>query len=233
MLVIEDLHVGYATSHVLNGVELTVGSGESVALLGRNGMGKTTLVRAICGMSPPTITRGSVKLDGVDLRKVRPHLISRHGIGVVPQGRHVFGSLTVDENLRVVPSGGSDEWTVDRVYAFFPRLEERRKSFARTLSGGEQQMLAIGRALMTNPTLLIMDEPSEGLAPTVLDDIKDRLHELRSTGLAVLVAEQNVDLALELSDRVFVLGEDGTMAWSGDSEALLRDPEPIQRHLGL
>jgi branched-chain amino acid transport system ATP-binding protein len=233
VLVVEDLHVGYATSHVLNGIDLTVERGESVALLGRNGMGKTTLVRAICGMTPPRVTAGTITLDGTDLLRLRPYLISRHGVGVVPQGRHVFGSLTVEENLKVIPHARGGEWTVERVYEFFPRLEERRRSFARTLSGGEQQMLAIGRALMTNPSLLIMDEPSEGLAPAVLQDIQERLQQLRATGLSVLIAEQNVDLALGISDRVFVLGEDGVMAWSGDSAQLLIDPEPVRSHLGL
>ncbi|WP_349902281.1 ABC transporter ATP-binding protein [Parafrigoribacterium humi] len=235
MLTITELHVGYETSHVLNGIGFTIGGGESVALLGRNGMGKTTLVRAICGLTPPTITAGGIDLDGVDLRSLSKHDVARAGIGLVPQGRHVFGSLTVLENLAVVRQNktADDPWTVERVFSFFPRLEERVKSYAQTLSGGEQQMLAIGRALMTNPRVLIMDEPSEGLAPAVLRVIEDRLQELRRTGLSVLVAEQNVDLALSLSDRVIILGEDGRVAWTGGSELLAADPAPIHTHLGL
>ena len=235
MLEVRNLHVGYETSHVLNGIDLTVSEGESVALMGRNGMGKTTLVRAICGLVPPTILEGEVLFDGVDLRALPTHQVARAGVGLVPQGRHIFGSLTVEENLGIVPRSktASDPWTIERVYSFFPRLKERARSAARTLSGGEQQMLAIGRALMTNPRLLVMDEPSEGLAPAVLRMITDRLQELRMTGLAVLVAEQNVDLALALSDRVFILGEQGRMVWTGDSASLVTDPAPIHLHLGL
>jgi branched-chain amino acid transport system ATP-binding protein len=235
MLTITDLHVGYETSHVLNGIDFTVDSGESVALLGRNGMGKTTLVRSICGLTPPTVTQGSIAIDDIDLLSLPKHEVARAGIGLVPQGRHVFGSLTVLENLSVVRQNkaADNRWTVEKVFAFFPRLEERVKSYAQTLSGGEQQMLAIGRALMTNPKVLIMDEPSEGLAPAVLRVIEARLQELRKTGLSVLVAEQNVDLALSLSDRVFILGEDGKMAWTGDSRLLSVDPSPIHSHLGL
>jgi len=236
LLAVSDLRVGYESSTVLQGVDLTIGVGESVALLGRNGMGKTTLVRAIMGLKPPRVTEGSVRFDGVELIGQPSHRIAAAGLGYVPQGRHVFGSLTVRENLRIVPSrpvAKDKSWTIDRVFDFFPRLLEREKSFARTLSGGEQQMLAIGRALMTNPRLLVMDEPSEGLAPAVLRVIRDRLLELRASGLSVLVAEQNVDLALALSDRVAILGEEGRIAWTGSSRSLVGDPGPIHLHLGL
>lgn len=236
LLDVTDLHVGYDSSRVLAGASLSIAPGESVALLGRNGMGKTTLVRALMGLTPPRVSSGSILFDGRELVGEPPHRIAAAGLGYVPQGRHVFGSLTVRENLRIVPSRdpGSDEgWTVDRVFDFFPRLLEREKSFARTLSGGEQQMLAIGRALMTNPRLLVMDEPSEGLAPAVLRVIRDRLLELRASGLSVLVAEQNVDLALALSDRVAILGEEGRVVWQGPSRLLVGDPGPIHLHLGL
>jgi len=236
LLAVRDLRVGYESSKVLQGVELTVGVGESVALLGRNGMGKTTLVRALMGVKPPRVTAGSVLFGGVELIGQPSHRVAALGLGYVPQGRHVFGSLTVRENLRIVPARPvpkADSWTIDRVFDFFPRLLEREKSFARTLSGGEQQMLAIGRALMTNPRLLVMDEPSEGLAPAVLRVIRDRLLELRASGLSVLVAEQNVDLALALSDRVAILGEEGRIAWTGPSRSLVGDPGPIHLHLGL
>ena len=225
LLAVSGLHVGYDTSHVLNGLNLTVGAGESVALLGRNGMGKTTLVRALMGLRPPTITAGTITFDGQELIGLPPHQIAAAGLGLVPQGRRTFGSLTVRENLTIIPSrpvsGGDEPWTIDGVFEFFPRLRERERAYARTLSGGEQQMLAIGRALMTNPRLLVMDEPSEGLAPAVLRVIRDRLQELRALGLSVLVAEQNVDFALALSDRVAILGDDGTVAWSGPSRTLV------------
>jgi branched-chain amino acid transport system ATP-binding protein len=235
VLEIEELRVSYATAQVLDGISLVVGEGESVALLGRNGMGKTTLVRALCGLTPPLITGGAIRFGGRSLVGMPSHKIARAGVGLVPQGRRIFGSLTVEENLRIVgprkPLPGG--WTTERVYEFFPRLRERVKAQARTLSGGEQQMLAIGRALMSNPRLLVMDEPSEGLAPAVLRVIEERLQELRATGLSVLVAEQNVDLALALSDRVFILGEHGRLAWSGTSAELVADAGPIHRHLGL
>jgi branched-chain amino acid transport system ATP-binding protein len=235
VLEVIDLKASYATAQVLDGVSLTVGEGESVALLGRNGMGKSTLVRALCGLTPPAVLGGSVRLRGVDLVGMAPQKIGRLGVGLVPQGRRIFGSLTVEENLSVVARRGApaDGWTAARIYDFFPRLKERTKSQARTLSGGEQQMLAISRALMTNPTLLIMDEPSEGLAPAVLDVIEDRLQELRQTGVSVFVAEQNVDLALSLSDRVYILGEHGTVGWTGTSADLAADPAPIHKYLGL
>jgi branched-chain amino acid transport system ATP-binding protein len=235
MLQVRDVHAGYATAAVLQGVDLDVAEGEVVALLGRNGMGKSTLVRSICGMTPPVVTRGSIVVDGQDVVGQPSHVIARRGIGLVPQGRRVFGSLTVEENLEVVARGaaGPGSWTVAAVYELFPRLQERRRQWSNTLSGGEQQMLAIGRALMTNPRLLIMDEPSEGLAPTVLDLIRDRLRHLRGTGQSVLVAEQNVDLALELADTVAILGEDGRMVWTGPVDDLRADAGPITTHLGL
>jgi branched-chain amino acid transport system ATP-binding protein len=239
-LEVTDLHVGYATAKVLHGVDLTIGDGESVGLMGRNGMGKTTLVRAICGLRPPTVGSGSIVFDGVVLVHRTSFQISHAGIALVPQGRRVFGSLTTTENLTVVPRRKSpaspaagEPWTVERVFDFFPRLAERSKSMARLLSGGEQQMLAIGRALMTNPKLLIMDEPSEGLAPSVLDVIQDRLAELSASGLSILIAEQNVDLALDVASRVVVIDDTGTIAWSGSSEALRADPVALERHLSI
>jgi len=234
MLRVEGLSAGYRTGRVLEGITLEVAAGESVALMGRNGMGKTTLLRSIAGMSPPQVTGGSVFLEGTSLLPLRPHQVARAGVSLVPQGRHVFGSLSVRENLEIVPRPRDREgWTVERVFELFPRLEEREDSTARTLSGGEQQMLAIGRALMSGPLVLLMDEPSEGLAPAVLRTITERLQTLRTTGLAVLVAEQNVDFALALSDRVLILGEEGAIAWRGTPAELQEDPEPIHRYLGL
>jgi branched-chain amino acid transport system ATP-binding protein len=233
MLRLHDVHSGYATASVLQGVSLEVGAGEVVALLGRNGMGKSTLVRTICGITPPIRTAGSIMMDGEDITGLPSYAIARRGIGLVPQGRRVFGSLTVEENLEVVPRNGGGTWSLDAVYELFPRLKERRRQWSSTLSGGEQQMLAIGRALMTNPRLLIMDEPSEGLAPTVLDLIRDRLRQLRGTGQSVLVAEQNVDLALDLADTVVILGEQGRIVWHGPADSLREDPAPIHQYLGI
>lgn len=233
MLTVSDLHVGYNTAEVLSGVSLEVHDGESVALMGRNGMGKTTLLRALSRLTPPTVFSGSVDLDGTDILGLPIHAVAKAGSSLVPQGHQVFGSLTVRENLAIVPQRRNREWTIDRVFSLFPRLEERERSFARTLSGGEQQMLAIGRALMSGPKLLLMDEPSEGLAPAVLRVIGERLQELRASGLSVLVAEQNVDFALALSDRVLILGEHGRIAWSGSRDDLIADPTPIHTHLGL
>jgi branched-chain amino acid transport system ATP-binding protein len=234
-LEVTGLHVGYAGAEVLRGIDLTVAADETVALLGRNGMGKTTLVRSICGLHPPVTTAGSIVYEGVDITKRTSFQINRAGIAVVPQGRHIFGSLTVLEHLSVVrkrkPSSG-EAWTAERVFDFFPRLTARQKSLAKSLSGGEQQMLAIGRALMTNPSLLVMDEPSEGLAPTVLDVIQDRIAGLRGTGLSVLIAEQNVDLALDMADRVVII-DDGENPWTGTPAELRADPQTLERYLGV
>jgi branched-chain amino acid transport system ATP-binding protein len=228
MLDVRDLTAGYATGTVLRGVSLTVAAGELLALLGRNGMGKTTLLRAVCGLRPPALTGGSVRVAGEEVTGLPAYQVARRGVSLVPQGRRVFGSLTVEENLRIAARPGG--WDLDGVCELFPRLVERRRQPAATLSGGEQQMLAIGRSLMTNPRLLLMDEPSEGLAPAVLDLITDRLGQIRGQGQAVLLAEQNVDLALALADRVCILGEAGTIAWSGPP-ATLRDDPPILREL--
>jgi branched-chain amino acid transport system ATP-binding protein len=233
MLRIRGLRVAYGKALVLDGIDLDVEVGESVALMGRNGMGKTTLIRAISGIRPPTVIAGTIELDGADITARTSHRIARAGIGLVPQGRQVFGSLSVRENLAIVPHPAESEWTIERVFGMFPRLEERSRSAARTLSGGEQQMLAIGRALMTAPSLLLMDEPSEGLAPAVLRVIEERLQVLRESGLAVLVAEQNVDLALALGDRVLILGEAGRIAWEGTPDDLAADPRPVHQYLGL
>ncbi len=228
MLDVRDLTAGYATGTVLRGVSLTVAAGELLALLGRNGMGKTTLLRAVCGLRPPAPVGGSVRVAGEVVTGLPAYQVARRGVSLVPQGRRVFGSLTVEENLRIAARPGG--WDLDGVWELFPRLVERRGQPAATLSGGEQQMLAIGRSLMTNPRLLLMDEPSEGLAPAVLDLIADRLGQIRGQSQAVLLAEQNVDLALALADRVCILGEAGTIAWSGPP-ATLRDDPPILREL--
>jgi branched-chain amino acid transport system ATP-binding protein len=232
MLEVLDVSAGYATGTVLRGVSLTVAEGELLALLGRNGMGKTTLLRAIAGLRPPVLTRGSIRVAGEEVSTLPSYQVARRGVSLVPQGRRVFGSLTVEENLRIVarPNRG---WDLARVYDLFPRLVERRSQASSTLSGGEQQMLAIGRSLMTDPRLLLMDEPSEGLAPVVLDLILDRLRQIKLQGQAVLLAEQNVDLALEVADRVCVLGEAGAIGWSGPPATLRDNPAILRELVGL
>ncbi len=232
MLEVLDVSAGYATGTVLRGVSLTVAEGELLALLGRNGMGKTTLLRAIAGLRPPVLTWGSIRVAGEEVSTLPSYQVARRGVSLVPQGRRVFGSLTVEENLRIVarPNRG---WDLARVYDLFPRLVERRSQASSTLSGGEQQMLAIGRSLMTDPRLLLMDEPSEGLAPAVLDLILDRLRQIKLQGQAVLLAEQNVDLALEVADRVCILGEAGAIGWSGPPATLRDNPAILRELVGL
>jgi branched-chain amino acid transport system ATP-binding protein len=238
VLRIHDLHVNYGGASVLRGIDVTIGKGEAVALLGRNGMGKTTLVRAIARLEPPEVTAGSIELLGRPTARMANYEVCREGLGLVPQGRRVFGSMTVQENLVVAAAKAGlgkerEPWTIPRVYDMFPRLAERAKQRAATLSGGEQQMLAIGRALMTNPALLVMDEPSEGLAQIVLDDIRDRIADLRGSGLSVLVVEQNIDFALTLADRVLILGENGRIVEDRRATEMTADPDILQRHLGL
>ena len=234
MLTCTDIHASYGTAPILRGIDLTVGEGEVVGMLGRNGMGKTTLVRSIAGLSPPQLTSGTVVLADENLTGQPAFRLGQHGIGLVPQGRHIFGSLTVEENLTVAARArGSDDWTLDRVYDFFPRLGERRGQRGRNLSGGEQQMLAIGRALMTNPRLLLMDEPSEGLAPVVLKVIREHLLQLKDQGLAIFLVEQNLGLALRVCDRIYVLGEGGRIAWEGQPATLDADADTKRVHLGV
>lgn len=238
VLKIRDLHVNYGGASVLRGVDLTVEQGEGVALLGRNGMGKTTLVRAIARLEPPEVKSGLIQLLGQSTARMASYEVSQAGLGLVPQGRRVFGTMTVQENLAVAAnekrSGtGQEPWTIQRVYEMFPRLLERSKQRAATLSGGEQQMLAIGRALMTNPSLLVMDEPSEGLAQIILDDIRDKIADLRGSGLSVLVVEQNIDFALALADRVLILGENGQIVEDRPTSELLENPEVLYLQLGL
>jgi branched-chain amino acid transport system ATP-binding protein len=234
MLELVDLEAGYASARVLNGVSLTVGEGEVVALLGRNGMGKTTLLRTVCGLRPPARTVGTVRFRGTDIGALAAHDVARAGISIVPQGRRVFASLTVEENLRIAQrKRGRDEWDIGTVYELFPRLRERSKQRAGTLSGGEQQMLAIGRALMANPDLIIMDEPSEGLSPAVVGQVGERIRDVRGRGHGVLLAEQNVDLALSVADRVAVIGDGGVLSWTGEPEELRSNEPLIAQLVGL
>jgi branched-chain amino acid transport system ATP-binding protein len=228
MLEVEALEAGYGPTQVLFGLSLAVGDGELVTLMGRNGMGKTTTVRAILGLSPPR--GGRVRLGGADLAGLPPHRIARAGLGLVPEGRQVFRTLTVAENLRATARAGA--WTIERVLTLFPRLAERLGHMGNQLSGGEQQMLAIGRALMTNPRLLILDEATEGLAPLVREEIWRCLAMLRSKGQAILLIDKNLERLLDLADR-HVLVEKGRDVWHGSSVELRQHPELVERYLGV
>ncbi len=203
LLEVTDLVAGYAGSRVLNGVSLSVAAGEAVALLGRNGVGKTTFMETVMGMV--RATSGRVAVDGVDVTGKSPHAVARLGVGIVPQGRRVFAPLTVEENLEISVRKRSGDWTVERVYELMPRLRERRTNLGSQLSGGEQQMLAIGRALLGSPRLMLLDEPSDGLAPAVVDQVGDILRELAGTGMAILLVEQDLHLAFDVADRVAVM----------------------------
>lgn len=237
MLTITDLHSGYGLSEVLKGVTLEVPDGKLVALLGRNGMGKTSLCRSIMGLDPPVIRSGSIEYNGTVITGMSPFKIARLGLGYVPQGRHIFGSLNVVENLSMAqrsPAEGSksDVWNLERVWEMFPRLAERKTNGGAQLSGGEQQMLAIGRALMTNPGVLIMDEPSEGLAPVLVEQLGERMQDLKQSSLSMLLVEQNYSLALKLADMLYVM-ENGKVVFAGGPEDLDSSEDVKRRYLGV
>jgi branched-chain amino acid transport system ATP-binding protein len=230
MLSLRDVHVHIGKLHILQGVNLEVKSGESAALLGRNGVGKTTTLRAIMGLAPRS--RGAIEFDGLDLAGFPAHEIPRHGIGYVPQGRGIFPNLTVLENLNIGLPGQRDGEREDYVFSCFPRLKERLKQSGSTLSGGEQQMLAIARCLMMRPKLIILDEPTEGIMPKLVSQIRREVHRINQTGVSVLLVEQNVETALKLCPRVFLM-EKGTITYSGASHELKSKPEIVHRYLGL
>lgn len=227
MLSVEGLAAGYADSQVLFGVDLRVGAGEVLALLGRNGMGKTTTVSAIMGLIPPRA--GRITFEDASLTGLPPHRIAQRGLGLVPEGRQVFPTLTVEENLIATARPG--RWDLPAVYALFPRLAERRGNPGARLSGGEQQMLAIGRALMTNPKLLILDEATEGLAPLIRAEIWSVLAQLKAEGLAILLIDKNLSQVMRIADRHAILTK-GRVVWSGDSAALAASAE-ARGHLHL
>lgn len=232
MLKLEGVKAGYGPAPVLFGVDLTIKAGEVVTLMGRNGMGKTTTLRAIMGLTPPS--GGKISFDGLDITALAPHKIARVGIGYVPEGRQIFANLTVFENLvATAHQSSSSDWDIERVYELFPKLKKRHAQMGRTLSGGEQQMLAIGRALMTNPKLMILDEATEGLAPLIREEIWDTLeNDLKAAGQAILVIDKHPEAMARIADRHYVMNK-GEIVWSGDSKALLADEDMQQLYLGV
>ena len=232
LLEVESLNAYYGSAHILHGVSLAMGA-EPVALIGRNGMGKTTLCKAIVGLLGASgRSNGSVRLDGAELIGRPAYKIAKAGVGYVPQGRRLFTSLTVDEHLQIVGASSKADWTPDRVYELFPRLAERKNISGTSLSGGEQEMLSIGRALLTNPRLLIMDEPSEGLAPTVVETLIQTIKDLAAAGMGLLVVEQNLGVATTLATRQLVMVA-GSIAAETTADELLADPEAQKRYLGV
>jgi branched-chain amino acid transport system ATP-binding protein len=234
ILAVSDLDAFYGRAQILDGVSFDMGA-EAVSIIGRNGMGKTTLCNAIMGLMPSV--RGSARFRGAEVLGKPPYRIAGAGIGYVPQGRRLFPSLSTDEHLRMVRPGrggpdGARRWSVKEIYELFPRLSHRRRVSATQLSGGEQQMLAIGRALLTNPTLLIMDEPSEGLAPTIVENVIETVRSLVEEGMAVLLVEQNLGVATEVAERQLVMVA-GRIATETTAEVLKSDPDAQRRYLGV
>jgi branched-chain amino acid transport system ATP-binding protein len=239
-LAVRDIHTYYGDSHVLHGLSLEVRAGEIVAILGRNGMGKTTLIRSVAGLTPPR--RGDVLFRGASIVGKTPYAISQAGIAIIPQGRRIFKSLSVRENLLLPVSAlaprshvldpGRKHWTLDAVLAEFPQLAERLDNAGGSLSGGEQQMLAIGRALMANPSVILMDEPSEGLSPRLVRRVEEIMRALRESGHSILLVEQNLALALAVADSIHVISS-GTFVFHGTPDELSRSTGVLDSHLGV
>ena len=233
LLEVDAIETCYGLSQVLFGMSLEVRAGEMVALMGRNGMGKTTTIRSIMGLTPARA--GRICLGGNEVRGLPSFRIAKLGVGLVPEGRQIFPNLTVHENLVAASAnrfGNADPWTIEKIHALFPRLAERRANMGNQLSGGEQQMLAIGRALMTNPRLLILDEATEGLAPLIREEIWNCLSMLKARGQSVLVIDKNVEHLSRIADRHFII-ERGRAVWSGTSEQLIAKPDLQHRYLGI
>ncbi|WGR96995.1 ABC transporter ATP-binding protein [Bradyrhizobium sp. ISRA443] len=227
-LTVAGLQTFYGKSHILHNVGLTVNEGEIVVLLGRNGAGKTTTLRSIMGLTPPR--DGNVKLFGIDATRMSPYQVAAFGVGYVPEGRKIFANLTVEDNLRV-PVARPGPWDTKRVFNTFPRLAERRDNRGRQLSGGEQEMLSIARALLLNPKLLLLDEPSQGLAPLIVKEVFQIIQTMRKEGISVLLVEQNVRVSLAIADRAYVL-DDGAIIYSGSAAELANDEERVRSMAG-
>lgn len=230
MLEVREVHSLYGDARVLHGVSMTVPERQVVALLGRNGMGKTSLIRSIMGFAQPRVERGAITYRGRTLAGLASHAIARLGIGLVPQGRRLFASLSVEEHLTLRSSDGV--WTLPKIFELFPALAERRRHRGSQLSGGERQMLAVARALVTNPSLLLMDEPSEGLSPVMVEHLERIIVWLRQAGLAILLVEQNLHSALAVADAVYIL-ENGHIVYHGAPDRLRVDRTTLQRFLGV
>ena len=233
LLEVDGIETFYGLSQVLFGLSLSIRKGEMVSLMGRNGMGKTTTIRSIMGLTPARA--GSIRFAGTEVRQFPSYRIAKLGIGLVPEGRQIFPNLTVRENLVAAAAnrlGASDPWTLDKIHALFPRLAERGGNMGNQLSGGEQQMLSIGRALMTNPHLLILDEATEGLAPLIREQIWNCLSMLKGCGQSILVIDKNVDHLARICDRHYII-ERGRAVWSGSSQQLIAEPELQHRYLGI
>jgi branched-chain amino acid transport system ATP-binding protein len=231
MLKIVDIHTYYGDSYVLQGVSMEVAQGSVVALLGRNGVGKTTLIRSIVGFTPSR--RGAILFNGRDITRMDSYKIIKLGISLVPQGRRVFPSLTVKENLAIAERcSGARRWDFPKIYALFPRLEERCEQRASTLSGGEQQMLAIARALISNPLFILMDEPTEGLAPVLVREVGDAILKLKEEGLSIFLVEQNLAFARKFADTVHLMSK-GLIVYSSTPDQLWEDQEAKHRYLGV
>ncbi|MDA8253822.1 MAG: ABC transporter ATP-binding protein [Rhodospirillales bacterium] len=229
LLELEDVHAWYGKSHILHGVSLTIAPGETVALLGRNGAGKTTTMRTISGLLRQV--EGRIRFAGEDLRGLAPHLIARRGLSLVPEHRGVFAALTVEENLRLAERRGSP-WTLESTWQMFPALLERRRTPGGKLSGGEQQMLAIARALLPGPRLLLLDEPTEGLAPVIVERLVGIIRTLKAGGLPMLLVEQSLEVCRAVADRHAII-EEGRIVWTGDTAALGAADDMVRRYLTL
>jgi len=232
MLELVDIHTYYGESYILQGISLEVKEGSVVALMGRNGMGKTTTIRSIIGFTSPR--RGVVRFKEKDITRLQSYQIARMGMGLVPQGRHIFPSLSVEENLAMAATtrGKTGAWTLDTVYSHFPLLKERANLSGRRLSGGEQQMLCIGRALMTNPDLLLMDEPSEGLAPVLVQEVGRIIGQLKEAGFSILLVEQNFSMALAVADYFYIISK-GIIVYEATPEKIRDNDEVKHKYLGI
>ncbi len=233
MLKLNDIKTFYGQSQILFGMTLEVKDGEVVTLMGRNGMGKTTTIRSIMGLTPARA--GSIDLDGQEIRTMMPYKVARLGLGLVPEGRQIFPNLTVEENLVATAHnalGNPQPWSLSRIYKLFPGLADRRRNMGNQLSGGEQQMLAVGRALMTNPRLIILDEATEGLAPLIRQEIWRTLEQLKAEGQSILVVDKNVDALTRIADRHYII-EKGKVVWTGGSPELKADKDLQHRYLGV